>query len=81
VEYKEYEQLFQEGPKSEALPKHQPWDHEIPLEEGKSPPFGLIYQMSADELKLLKEYIDESLKKGFIRPSKSPVGSLMLWVP
>ncbi|KFY82312.1 hypothetical protein V498_08626 [Pseudogymnoascus sp. VKM F-4517 (FW-2822)] len=24
VEYKEYEQLFREGPKNEALPKHQP---------------------------------------------------------
>jgi hypothetical protein len=37
--------------------------------------------MSADELKLLKEYINDSLKKGFIRPSKSPAGSLLLWVP
>jgi hypothetical protein len=37
--------------------------------------------MSVDELKLLKEYIDDNLKKGFIRPSKSPIGSLMLWVP
>jgi hypothetical protein len=81
VEYKEYEQLFREGPKDEALPKHQPWDHVIPLVEGKSPPFGPIYQMSADELKLLKEYIDDNLKKGFIRPSKSPAGSPMLWVP
>jgi hypothetical protein len=53
----------------------------IPLEKGKSPPFRLIYQMSADELKLLKEYINDNLKKGFIRPSKSPAGSLMLWVP
>jgi hypothetical protein len=37
--------------------------------------------MSADELKLLKEYINDNLKKGFIRLSKSPIGSLMLWVP
>jgi hypothetical protein len=37
--------------------------------------------MLADELKLLKEYINDNLKKGFIRPSKSPIGSLMLWVP
>jgi hypothetical protein len=53
----------------------------IPLEEGKSPPFRLIYQMSADELKLLKEYINDNLKKGFIRPSKLPAGILMLWGP
>ncbi|KFY82311.1 hypothetical protein V498_08625, partial [Pseudogymnoascus sp. VKM F-4517 (FW-2822)] len=37
--------------------------------------------MSADELKLLKEYIDDNLKKGFIRLSKSPAGSPLLWVP
>ena len=81
VEYKEYEELFQERSDNEALPKHQPWDHVIPLEEGKSPPFGPIYQMSADELELLKEYIDENLRKRFIRPSKSPAGSPLLWVP
>jgi hypothetical protein len=34
--------------------------------------------MLADELKLLKEYINDNLKKGFIRLSKSPIGSLML---
>jgi hypothetical protein len=34
--------------------------------------------MLADELKLLKEYINDNLKKGFIRPSKSPAGSPML---
>ena len=32
------------------------------------------------ELKVLKEYIDENLEKGFIRPSKSPAGSLVLFV-
>jgi hypothetical protein len=34
--------------------------------------------MLADKLKLLKEYINDNLKKGFIRPSKLPIGSLML---
>tara|TARA_R110002033_G_scaffold39186_1_gene78877 strand:- start:620 stop:769 length:150 start_codon:yes stop_codon:yes gene_type:complete len=43
VAYKEYESLFLEGPKSEALPKHQPWDHEISLEPGKTPNFEPIY--------------------------------------
>ncbi|ELR10614.1 hypothetical protein GMDG_04883 [Pseudogymnoascus destructans 20631-21] len=81
VEYKEYKQLFWEGPNEEALPKHQPWDHEIPIMEGKSPPFGPIYQMSAAELDVLKEYIDENLAKRFIRPSTSPAGSPILFVP
>ena len=81
MEYKEYKQLFQEGPKNEALPKHQPWDHVIPMEEGKSPPFGPIYQLSEKELKVLKEYIDDNLQKGFIKPSTSPAGSPVLFVP
>lgn len=81
VEYKEYEDLFREGPKNEALPKHQPWDHVIPVEEGKSPPFGPLYQLSEKELKVLKEYIDDNLEKGFIRPSTSPAGSPVLFVP
>ena len=52
----------------------------IPLEEGKSPLFGPIYQLSKKELKVLKEYIDDNLKKGFIKPSKSLTRSLVLFV-
>ena len=80
VEYKEYEEIFREAPRHEALHQHQPWDHVIPIEKGKSPPFRPIYQLSEKELKVLKEYIDENLKKGFIRPLKSLVGSLVLFV-
>ena len=80
--YKEYEHLFREGPRTtEALPKHKPWDHEIPIEPGKVPTFGPIYQLSEKELKVLKEYIDENLAKGFIRPSTSSTASPVLFVP
>ena len=51
------------------------------MEEGKSPPFGPIYQLSEKELKVLKEYVDDNLAKGFIKPSTSPAGSLVLFVP
>lgn len=81
AEYKEYEHLFREKPTNETLPKHQPWDHEIPLEPGKVPGWGPIYQQSAAELQHLKEYIDENLKKGFIRPSTSSAASPTLYVP
>jgi len=53
----------------------------IPIKEGKSPPFGPIYQLLEKELKVLKEYINENLAKGFIRPSTSLVGSLVLFIP
>ena len=37
--------------------------------------------MNADQLKNLKSYIDDALKKGFIRESKLFAGYLVLFVP
>jgi hypothetical protein len=82
VQYREeFKELFEETLDETALPAHQPWDHEIPIEEGKTPPFGPIYQMSETELAVLKEYIDKNLKKGFIRESTSRAGAPVLFVP
>jgi len=36
--------------------------------------------MSRTELKVLKEWLDENLKKGFIRPSSSAAASPILFV-
>jgi len=54
-----------------ALPPHSEQDMTIDLEPGKQPPSGKLYPLSPDELELLKEYLDEMLKNGKIRPSKS----------
>ena len=43
--------------------------------------FGPIYQLLEKELKVLKEYIDDNLSKGFIKLSTSPAGSPVLFVP
>ena len=64
-----------------VLPKHQPWDHEIKLQQGTEPGFGLIYQLSEKELQVLREYLEENLKKGFIQESQSTAGYLILFVP
>ena len=80
AEYKEYEFLFQESPRIEALLRHQLQDYEIPIELGKSLSFRLIYQLLEKELAILKEYININLKKGFIRLSISPAASLLLFV-
>jgi hypothetical protein len=37
--------------------------------------------MFEKELDELKEYIDKNVKKGFIRPSESPAGFLVMFVP
>ena len=59
---------------------HRPHDHDIRLLEGKSPPFGPLYAMSREELSVLKDWIAENLRKGFIRPSSSPYASPVLFV-
>ena len=50
------------------------------LQEGTSPPFGPVYPLSQTELDVLKKYIDDNLRKGFIRHSQSPAGAPILFV-
>ena len=78
-EYEESESLFQEETTTAVLPKHQPWNHEIKLQPGKKPEFGPIYLLSEKELQVLCRYLDENLKKGFIRESQSPAGYPILF--
>ena len=49
--------------------------------EGAKPPFGPIYKLTPSEQATLKTWIDENLEKGFIRASKSPVASPVLFAP
>ena len=55
----------------------------IKLEEGKQPPFGLIYSLGPVELETLKTYIKTNWANGFVWPSKSPAGAPILfdWKP
>jgi len=78
-EYHQYLDVFSRV-KADKLPPHRTYDHQIPLEEGKSPPFGPIYSLSEHELKTLRGYLEENLAKGFISPSDSPAASPILFV-
>ena len=49
--------------------------------EGKTPTALPIYLLSERELEVLRQYINENLAKGYIRPSKSLVRFLILFVP
>ena len=62
------------------LPEHRPYDINIKLEDGKTPPFGPIYSLSQDERKALFEYIEHNLAKGFIRRSTSSAASPILFI-
>lgn len=78
--YHEYLSVF-DSKNADRLPPHRKWDHAIDLEEGKEPPWGPIYALSELELSALREYLDEMLASGKIRPSKSPAGAPILFVP
>ena len=39
-----------------------------------------LYPMSEDQLKEVRTYLDENLKRGFIRPSKSLAGYSILFI-
>ncbi|KAJ1037018.1 hypothetical protein NDA10_001377 [Ustilago hordei] len=58
-------------------------EHDLHLEliEGGKPPQGPLYLKGPKEMSKLRRYLDENLEKGFIRPSKSPARSPVLFVP
>ena len=78
--YSSYQDVFSEELSNELAP-HTEYDHSIDLEEGKAPPHLPIYNMSQTELQLLREYLDDSTKRGWIRESRSPAGAPILFVP
>jgi len=69
------------SPESEKLSEHAAWDHEIELEPGTSPRFFPIYKLTEEEGRALKEFVQENLRKGYIRPSQSSAGYPVLFVP
>ena len=62
------------------LPPRRSIDHGVYLKEGASPPAKRAYGMSREQASVVKEYIDEMLGKGYIRPSTSPYAAPVLIV-
>src|SRR5258705_12379515 len=79
VDYHEYHEVFS-GAKANTLPPHQPYNLQISLEEGAKPFHGPIYSLLPLELTALQEFLEEHTRNGFIRPTKSPWGSLVLFI-
>ncbi|KAL0539804.1 hypothetical protein IC582_024025 [Cucumis melo] len=63
-----------------GLPPHREIEFAIELEPGTVPISRAPYRMAPTELKELKVQLQELLDKGFIRPSVSPWGALVLFV-
>ena len=79
-EYADYGDVASEENAS-TLPAHQDHDHVIELQPGTQPPHRPIYNLSEKELEVLQEYLESAMNKGWIRPSTSPAGAPILFVP
>ena len=64
---------------SDILLPYRLYDYKISLMEEKTLPWGVLYSISQDELKVLKKYLEENLSKGFIRASFSLAASPVLF--
>jgi len=57
---------------SERMSIRKIWDHAIEVKEGFVPRKGKMYPLSREEREEVHEFIQEQLRKGYIRPSKLP---------
>ncbi len=79
-EYRRHAHTFNEK-ESHRFPPPRPWDHMIELLPEAPKAFDCkIYPMMRGEEDSLREFIDEQLKKGYIRPSKSPYVSPFFFI-
>ena len=64
-EYHDFANVFSEV-KANKLPPHRPYNLNINIEEGSTPPLGPIYSLSETELEALQEFLDKNIANGFI---------------
>ena len=64
----------------ERMPTRKTWDHAIHLKETFKPRKGRIYPFSKNEREEVQNFVEDQLRKGYIRPSKSPQTSPVFFV-
>ena len=65
----------------EKVPPSRPWDHAIELIPGAEPKLNCkVYPLSKDEQEQLDVFLEENLRTGRIRPSKSPMASPFFFI-
>ncbi len=78
--YKQHAKVFNEEV-SQRFPPKRPWDHTIELKlETPDVIDCKIYPLTQEEDKALVTFLDEQLKKGYIRSSKSPYASPFFFI-
>ena len=78
--FHKYLKLF-EKKESERMPTRKTWDHAIDLREGFVLKKGKIYPLSRVEREEVQKFVKDQLRKGYIRPLKSPQTSPVFFVP
>ena len=64
----------------ERMPTRKAWDHVIDLREGFVPKKGKIYPLLRIEREEVQKFVKDQLRKGYLRPLKSPQTSPMFFV-
>jgi len=70
-QFHKYLKVF-EKKESERMLMRKTWDYAIDLREGFVLKKGKIYPLSRVEREEVQEFVKNQLRKGYIRPSKSP---------
>jgi len=65
---------------SERMPKRKVWDHTIDLKETFKLQKGRIYSLSKNEREEVQNFVEDQLRKEYIRPSKSSQTSPVFFV-
>ena len=64
----------------DVLPEHRQWDHVIELIPGAEPKSLKVYPLSPVEQEELDSFLEENLRTGRIRPSKSPMAAPVFFI-
>ncbi|GLB45948.1 putative retrotransposable element tf2 155 kda protein type 1-like [Lyophyllum shimeji] len=75
----DFEDVFSKAAFDE-LPERKQWDHAIELEPGSTPSSCKVYPLAPNEQAELDAFLEENLKSGRIRPSKSPMASPVFFI-
>jgi len=65
---------------SERMPTRKVWDHAINLKKTFKPQKGRIYSLSKNKREEIQNFVEDQLRKGYIRLSKSSQMSLVFFV-
>ena len=78
-QYSVYADVFSEQT-FDTLPPQRDFDHAIDLKESFMPKVAKLYLLNPEELAACQAFVDENMKTGRIRPSKSPQASPFFFI-